>query len=410
MHGNPRNKSINYRNISLALVAIVFIQATVIIQLYFVTSSCQTATIATSDAVTKDATYSGLKGTLGTLISPNIDSKEKKESAKETSCGTMSDVPIGEDSAMSFGLSGITTNLIYPTDGTMLSGNMISDGPVKAIAVRNNQDSNSNYNDATGGDEWIIATVNREYIKMLQITIKKDHTNTLVVFAAAAGYLNVHSLHSFGSSTNVEGIRTADLSSTIVKNSWKHRVEQELHGYHLSTFNYCVCNAIESTLPVTKFDSLPIHVPTNDAKAIIVTDSHTLLSGSQITNGPVKCKVFRSTNVKADAQSAHWLIATVNDEYIKMVEVTISQADTAGVLSVYVSNSGYSLYKEFGTHETDALTSRVVNAAWNKMIPNSYDVVAFSYYSENDDLAGTSDKQQVDGAMSRHYGIGAFAE
>ena len=327
---------------------------------------------------------------------------------QNTICGSLSNIPIGEENALLFGqdlarsASSITSNLIYPTAGVTLGGDMISDGPVSAVAVRKSQDETLSVpdfgapTDGSDTENWIIATVNREYIKMLHITVKKA-SDGLLMYAVAAGYLNIHSLHSFGNSYNVQSIQTVDLSSTIVRQSWSHRVEQETRGYQLTLFNYCICHTLDVSLPVTKFDSLSLAVPTSDAEAIILTDSHTVLSGSQITHGPVKCKAYRSTNVSPSADKALWLLATVNDAYIKIVEVTISHAEAttgegspdtamatatgrAGSLSVYASNSGYAMYKEFGTAETEALSGRVVNAAWNKMIPNSYEVSGLSYY------------------------------
>jgi hypothetical protein len=407
-HHRAHTKPVNYRNISLALLAIVFIQATAIVQLYFVSSSCQQSTTDAAAAAAGDSAGAGdgassLSGDSHNLKGSITTTDEKTEVVKKATCGTLNNIPIGEENALSFGLSSdVTANLVYPTTGLTLSGDMITDGPVSAFAFRHIGESYGHTFDpvtlaaaTVDADEWIIATVNREYIKMLHIMIKKDVHNVLVVYAVAAGYVNVHSLHSFGSSYNIQDIQASDLTSAIVKHAWKRRVEQETHGYQLNTLNYCVCNAVDATLPLSKFDSVAVPVATNDAHDVIVTDSHTLLGGSQITDGPVKCKVFRSTNIAPTAEKALWLLAAVNGDYIKIVEVTVSQAEvktsqsqSTGSLSVFASNSGYTAYKEFGTYETDALTSRVVNAAWNKMIPNTYDVSGFSYYSQSDEDLG----------------------
>lgn len=374
---NPRSKSsTGYRNIALALLAVVFIQATVIVQLYF--ARAPYTSTSSSSSLTTDTNHGSDENLL------KNPEPMKEDTQMKPHCGTMGIIRSGEDNAAPLGISNVDARLVHPTEGLMLDGEMISNGPVPAVAVRYKLESDFLYNDASEAEEWLVASVNMEYIKMLLLTIKKNNNGQLLVYTAAAGYVNIHSLHSFGNFVNIEGITTADLTSAVIRNAWSKKADQELHGYQVVTFNYCVCSVIDSKLPMTKFDSLPIPLSVKDASRLVITDSYSRIGGSQITNGPIRCKAFRSTNIVATNQIAIWLIAAVNDDYIKMVEITISHSDAdAQSLSVHASNSGYSVYREFGTHDTDGLTSRVVNAAWNKMIPNQYDVFSLSFYSSD---------------------------
>ena len=395
-------KSRSYQNISITLFIIIIIQTIVIIQLYYhITTSCQ-------DNEKLKTVQDTPQQQQPELQHEQLQQQQQQQDVIQTSyCGSLTNIPIGEENAKTLTLtsgdsssssSSSSSHLVYPTSGLLLSGDMITNGPVNAIAVRYN---NIDILQDKSQDEWIIASVNQEYIKMIKVIIRQDEQQGLSIYTVSSGYINVHSLHSFGNSYHLDYIDTNDLTTSIVKHSWDHKVDQEVHGYELNTFHYCLCNVIDSSLlSRNKFDSVVVHVPLNDAQSVVLTDSKTFLSGSQITNGPVHCQVFRSTNVKANAQKAIWLIAAVNDEYIKIVEVTVSQAtsttltttsvDTKGSLSIYISNSGYTIYKEFGTYETDSLTSHVVNAAWNKMIPNNYDVSSISYYTQNDDISSMS--------------------
>lgn len=403
----PKSKPVNYRNISLALVAIVFIQATVIAQLYFVSSSCQAATTvgaasgSTSTAVVA-ASSVHLKGSDKDIEEGENISTEEASGGKEIVCGILRNIPVGEHGALPLGLPNtLPAGLIHPTAGAYMGGPMVTDGPVPAIVVRAHQEGHaalySPPTDSTSAEshDWIFACVNKEYIKMMRVTIKKDSLLGLMVFVVEAGYLNVHSLHALGSGIGAlgGGMATPDLSPAVITHAWQNRVSQESDGYKLTSLSYCVCEAVSSPLPTSQSQPLRLTLlpPSSSSspvgtESVTLTDSQTTLGGSQVTGGPVSAKVFRTPSPSSTG-GVVWLVAAVNGEFIKMVEVNVllaqsSPSDTAPALSLslFASNSGYVSFSEFGVHDTESLTGGVVQAAWAKRTPNVYEVTTLTYY------------------------------
>lgn len=252
-------------------------------------------------------------------------------------------------------------------DGSEMDGEYITDGPLYATAFQMSSTiSNSNL-DAI----WILAVVDGDYIKMIEFMITQDSsTNSFVGYVSSIGYVNAISYDVTTSSK---------LIPNVVKTAWDHRTPQtDKTKYRISELHYCICEHLPDTpLPSTPTTVLRLNPSITDARNIYLTPSTSVLNGAFISNGPIACVVYPNSVTETRAE---WIFAAVNDDFIKMVLVTIVR-DPSNKFTIQTTSSGYSRAITHFIKTTSQLTSAIVYDAWSSKIDNMYDVYSISYYA-----------------------------